>query len=417
MPMKFSMPYQLFVGLRYLEAKRKQTFISIISIISVGGVALGVMALIIVLAVMSGFEGDLRDKIVGTNSHVVILRHGRAAMEDYRQVMQQVRQVEHVVAVAPFIYSQVMLTSEQNVLGVVLRGIDPEAEALVTNLGRNIIEGDLNRLSSPPDDEGLAGIVLGMELARSLGAFYGDEINVVSPTGTMTPMGVAPRSVRMRVVAVFNSGMYEYDSSLAYISLKTAQDFFRLGDRVTGVEVKVDDIYSAKDVAIRIQALLDFPFWTRDWMQMNRNLFSALKLEKLAMFIILTLIIIVAACNIISTLIMMVMEKNKDIAILKSMGATSRGIMSIFMLEGLIIGLTGTLLGGIGGSVTCFLADKYKLIKLAGDIYYMNYLPFKMIPGEVLTICIASVLISFLATLYPSWQASKLDPAVALRYE
>jgi lipoprotein-releasing system permease protein len=414
--MTFSMPYQLFIGLRYLKAKRKQTFISIISLISVGGVALGVMALIIVLAVMSGFEGDLRDKIIGTNSHVVILKHGRAALEDYRQVVERVEQVEHVVAAAPFIYSQVMLTSEQNVSGVVLRGIDPRAESLVTNLGRNVIEGDLKHLSAPGED-GLEGIVLGLELARNLGAFYGDELNVVSPTGTMTPMGMVPRSRRMRVVAIFNSGMYEYDSSLVYVSLKTAQDFLRLGDRVTGVEVKVDDIYRAQDVARQIQRLLGFPFWTRDWMEMNRNLFSALKLEKLAMFIILTLIIVVAAFNIISTLIMMVMEKHKDIAILKSMGATSRGIMSIFVLEGLIIGLVGTLLGGVGGAITCWLADKYKLIKLAGDIYYMNYLPFKMRPGEVVLICLASILISFLATLYPSWQASKLDPAVALRYE
>ncbi len=415
--MKFSMPYQLFISLRYLTAERKQTFISLTSLISIGGVALGVMALIIVLAVMSGFEGDLRDKIVGTNSHIVILKHGRAAMEEPEKVIAQVRQVKHVVAAAPFIYSQVMLTSAQNVLGVVLRGIDPRLEATVTNLGRNIIEGDLKQLSAPAGDDGPAGIVLGLELARNLGVFYGDELNVVSPTGTMTPMGVAPRSVRMRVAAIFNSGMYEYDSSLAYISIKTAQDFLRLGNRVTGVEVKVDNIYRAQEVAKRIQARLDFPFWTRDWMQMNRNLFSALKLEKLAMFIILTLIIIVAAFNIISTLIMMVMEKNKDIAILKSMGATSRGIMSIFMLEGLVIGLTGTILGCAGGSITCFLADKYKLIKLAGDIYYMNYLPFKMQPLEVVTICLAAVLISFTFTLYPAWQASKLDPAVALRYE
>lgn len=414
--MKLSMPYQLFIGLRYLKAKRKQTFISLISLFSVGGVALGVAALIIVLAVMSGFEGDLRDKILGTNSHVIIQKHGQPTMEDYKWVLEQVRQIKHVEFASPFIYTQVMLTSEQNVLGVVLRGIDPEGEALVTNLGQNIIEGDLKHLSRTNDD-GLAGIVLGLELARNLGVFYNDELNVVSPTGTITPMGMAPRSVRMRVVAIFNSGMYEYDSSLAYISLKTTQDFLRLGDRVTGVEVRVDDIYLAKEVAYEIQNKLGFPFWTRDWMEMNRNLFSALKLEKLAMFIILTLIIIVAAFNIVSTLIMMVMEKNKDIAILKSMGASSRGIMFIFMLEGLVIGFVGTVLGGVGGAVTCFVADKYKLIKLAGDIYYMSYLPFKMRPQEVVVICLASIIISFLATLYPSWQASKLDPAVALRYE
>jgi lipoprotein-releasing system permease protein len=411
------MSYQIFIGLRYLKAKRKQTFISLISVISVGGVALGVMALIIVLAVMSGFEGDLRDKIIGTNSHVVILKHGRAATEDYARVIERVQQIEHVVAAAPFIYSQAMLTSEQNVTGVVLRGIDPQREALVTNLGKNIIEGDLKYLADEAGENKLDGIVLGLELARNLGVFYGDELNVVSPAGTMTPMGIAPRSERMRVVGIFNSGMYEYDSSLAYMSLKAAQDFLRMGDRVTGVGIKVDDIYRAEEIADQIQKQLGFPFWARDWMEMNRNLFSALKLEKLAMFIILTLIIIVAAFNIISTLTMMVMEKNKDIAILKSMGATARGIMSIFLVEGLTIGMLGTILGGVGGAVTCWLADKYKLIKLAGDIYYMNYLPFKMEALDVVLICMASILISFLATLYPSWQASKLDPAVALRYE
>jgi lipoprotein-releasing system permease protein len=409
--------YQFFIGLRYLKAKRKQTFISLISIISVGGVALGVMALIIVIAVMSGFEGDLRDKIIGTNSHVIILKHGRAAMEDYQGVIEQVRHVEHVLAAAPFIYSQAMLTSEQNVSGVVLRGIDPQLEAKTTNLGKNIIEGDLKQLVNSSGNDGLAGIILGLELARNLGVFYGDELNLVSPTGTLTPMGMAPRSMRVRVVGIFSSGMYEYDSGLVYLSLKTAQDFLHMGDRVTGVGIKLDDIYQAESVADKLQKLLEFPYWARDWMEMNRNLFSALKLEKLAMFIILTLIIIVAAFNIISTLTMMVMEKNKDIAILKSMGATARGIMSIFMLEGLTIGLVGTFLGGIGGGISCWLADKYKLIKLAGDVYYMNYLPFKMRPLDLVIICMASILISFLATLYPSWQASKLDPAVALRYE
>ncbi len=411
------MPYQLFIGLRYLRAKRKQTFISLISIISVGGVGLGVMALIIVLAVMSGFEGDLRDKIIGTNSHVVILKHGRGALDNYNEIIEKVKTVEHVVAAAPFIYTQVMISSEKNVTGVVLRGIDPVGEAQVTNLGKNMVEGDLKSLSADKPADAPEGIVLGMELARNLAVFYGDEINVVSPAGAMTPMGMAPKSMRMRIVGIFNSGMYEYDSSLAYISLKSAQDFLNMGARVTGVEVGVDDIYQAEEAADKIQALLGFPYWSRDWMEINRNLFSALKLEKLAMFIILTLIVIVAAFNIISTLIMMVMEKSKDIAILKSMGASARSIMYIFILEGLIIGLVGTILGGIGGAATCYLADKYKLIKLAGDVYYMNYLPFKMRLSEVAVICFASVLISFLATLYPSRQAAKLDPAVALRYE
>ncbi|MBI5789624.1 MAG: lipoprotein-releasing ABC transporter permease subunit [Candidatus Schekmanbacteria bacterium] len=411
------LPYELFISLRYLKAKRKQTFISVISLISIAGVALGVAALIIVLAVMSGFEGNLRDKILGTNSHLVILKHNRQPVNNYYQVIKTIEKTEQVVAAAPFIYSQTMLSSQNNVSGVVLRGIDVEMEQRVTNLGKSIVEGSLKALVSPPGGDALPGIVIGQELAINLGAFAGDTLTIVSPTGAMTPMGMAPKMLKVQIAAIFNSGMYEYDTSLAYVTLKTAQKFFQMGDTVTGIELKVTDIYQADKIAGKIQKQLGFPYWARDWMEMNRNLFSALKLEKLAMFIILTLIVLVAAFNIIGTLTMMVMEKNKDIAILKSMGASAQSIMQIFMLEGLIIGAVGTVLGGVIGTITCWAADHYKLIKLQGDVYYMTHLPFKMQPLDVIIICSSAILISFLATLYPARQAAGLDPAESLRYE
>lgn len=415
------MKYELFIGLRYLRAKRKQTFISVISVISVGGVALGVAALIIVLAVMTGFESDLRDKILGTNSHVVILKHGKTGMTKYREITEKVKTVDHVLAATPFIYSQAMLSSPHNVSGVVLRGIDPTQEGTVTELEKNMEKGGLENLRPSVDSKtGIPqpdGVVLGAELSRMLGAFMGDMVTLVSPVGAITPMGMQPQMRKLKIVGIFNSGMYEYDSGLIYVSLEMAQRFLKMGDAATGIEVKVDDIYQAKEVAKKIGKILGFPYWTRGWMDMNKNLFSALKLEKLAMFIILILIVLVACFNIISTLVMMVMEKNRDIGILMSMGAKKREIMRIFMLEGLIIGTVGTLSGAVLGIGACLIADHFKLIKLAGDVYYMNYLPFKMVPGDIALICGLSILISFLATLYPSWQAARLDPAVALRYE
>jgi lipoprotein-releasing system permease protein len=416
------MRYEWFIGLRYLKAKRKQTFISIITIISIVGVAVGVMTLIVVLAVMSGFEKTLKEKILGTQAHLVVLKANQQGMDHYEEILKQVQDVKGVVSAAPFIFNQVMLSSESSVSGVVIKGIDPDRVGEVTELAHNMKAGRLQDLKGESDSP---GIILGAELAKHLGVTLNDAIQVVSPLGTMTPMGMMPKMKRFRAIGIFYSGMYEYDNTMAYISLESAQKFFGMGARVTGIEIKSNDIYKVKEIGKEIRQKLGFPFWTKDWMEMNRNLFSALKLEKIAMFIILVLIVLVAALNIISTLIMVVMEKNKDIAILKSMGTPSKGILRIFIIEGGIIGVVGTALGTILGlgialnldKIVGFLENRFGFKIFSPDIYYIEKFPSQVNPMDVGLIIMTAILISLLATLYPSWRASKLDPAEALRYE
>jgi lipoprotein-releasing system permease protein len=418
------MKYEWFIGLRYLKAKRKQTFISIITIISIVGVAVGVMTLIVVLAVMSGFEKTLKEKILGTQAHLVVLKANQQGMDHYEEVLKQVQDVKGVVSAAPFIFNQVMLSSKSNVSGVVIKGIDPDRVGKVTELAHNMKAGRLQDLKESGDHDP-SGIILGVELAKHLGVTLNDPIQVISPLGTMTPMGMMPKMKRFRVVGIFYSGMYEYDNTMAYVSLESAQKFFGMGARVTGIEIKTDDIYKVKEIGKEIRQKLGFPFWTKDWMEMNRNLFSALKLEKIAMFIILVLIVLVAALNIISTLIMVVMEKNKDIAILKSMGTPSKGILRIFIIEGGIIGVVGTALGTILGlsialnldKIVAFLENRFGFKIFSPDIYYIEKFPSQVNPMDVGLIVMTAIFISLLATLYPSWRASKLDPAEALRYE
>jgi lipoprotein-releasing system permease protein len=418
------MRYEWFIGLRYLKAKRKQTFISVITFISVAGVTLGVTALIVVLAVMSGFEKTLKEKILGTQAHLVLLKAGQEGMDHYEEVAKRVEEVKGVVSASPFIFNQVMLSSESNVSGVVLKGIDPARVGKVTELAHNMKAGGLQDLKKVKEGD-LPGIILGVELAKHLSVSVNDPIQVISPLGTMTPMGMMPKMRRFRVVGIFNSGMYEYDNTMAYISLESAQNFFSMGSHVTGIEIKTRDIYKVKMIGKEIRQKMGFPFWTKDWMEMNRNLFSALRLEKIAMFIILVLIVLVAGFNIVSMLIMVVMEKNKDIAILKSMGAPSNGILKIFVVEGLVIGVVGTFLGtilGLGAAfnlekISEFVENLFGFKILPSDVYYIDKLPSQVNLLDVGLIIATAIFISLLATLYPSWRASKLDPAEALRYE
>lgn len=424
------MGYELFIGLRYLKAKRKQTFISVISFISVLGITVGVTALIMVLSVMTGFEETLKEKILGINAHVVVVGFG-GGIKDYERVAEEVKKVEGVVGATPFTYNQALVSSPGGSMGAVIRGVDLKTAGDVTVLPARIKQGALEGLDISFDESGasgkdrLPGIVLGRELARNIGASVGDRINVISPMGTMTPAGPVPRSAAFRVAGIFEIGMYEYDSSMAFISLENAMRFFRTGGAATGVEVKLKDIYKADQAADGIVSRLKGNYWARTWMEMNRNLFSALKLEKAAMFIILALIILVAALNIISTLIMVVMEKHKDIAILKSLGATRGGIMRIFVIEGAVIGVAGTFFGAVLGVAGALNLEKivgaverlFNFKVLPPSVYYIDKLPSRVEPMTVILIVAVSLSISFLATLYPSWQASKLDPVESLRYE
>jgi lipoprotein-releasing system permease protein len=425
------MPYEFFISLRYLRARRKQVFVSIITFISVAGIFLGVAALIIVIAVMNGFETDLRNKILGINSHVILMEHG-GGMRNHAAVLKEVGRIPGVVAATPFIYSQAMLKNGNNVTGVVLRGLSLDDAMQVINLGKiregrlaDLAEGQRRIPGLKPEYSGLPGILIGKELAKNLGVFRLETVYLVSPAGVATPMGMVPRMKSFVVVGIFESGFYEYDSTLAYISLKTCQEFLNMPETVTGLEIRVDDIYKAGTIAKTIEKKLGYPYWARHWMELNRNLFSALRLEKRVMFLILSLIVLVAAFNIISALIMIVMEKNRDIAILKSMGATRWGIMKIFIIQGLIVGAIGTSLGTLAGlavaynleALSRFVENLFGFKILPGDVYYLSELPSQVNFTDVGIIIAGTLLISFLSTLYPSWRASRLDPVEALRYE
>lgn len=420
--LNYIMSFELFISRRYLRAKRKHAFISLITLLSVAGVTVGVMALIVVIAVMAGFEADLKSRILGVESHVVLMRHG-GGFSDYREVLKYLGTVEGVEASTPFIYTQIMLRSSLGVSGAVLRGIDPEsAGKVVKNIESGQSAADFHALDSvSAEEEPAPGIILGKELAGNLEVRKGDMIYVISPRGVLSPVGHVPAMKRFRVTGLFKSGMYEYDGSLAYIRLQDAQKILRMEDTVTGIEIRVTDIYKAREIGTRIADELNrkdtYPsYWTRDWMQMNKNLFSALRLEKTVMFIILALIVLVAAFNIASSLIMMVMEKTRDIAILKAMGATDRSIGKIFVFKGMAIGTSGTVLGCGLGFFLCELLKRYEFVKLPGDVYYITTLPVLLNVQDVAIIAVSAVVICFLATLYPARQAAGLDPVEALRY-
>ncbi|HEX9883509.1 MAG TPA: lipoprotein-releasing ABC transporter permease subunit [Desulfobaccales bacterium] len=408
--------FESFVALRLLRGVRRQKgFLSLSTFISMAGVAVGVMALIVVIGVMTGFDQDLKKKILSVNAHVIVLKQG-APVTDYGELVAQVQTVPGVVSAVPFIYTQVMYSAPGNISGGVIRGLDLKTIGRGGPPALNVVQGKFADLAdAAPEDPPRAAI--GNELSRNLNLSLGDYLNIISPLGTMTPMGRLPRMKAFRVSAIFHSGMYEFDSNLVYTSIPRIQEFLGLGNRVTGLEVEVKDIYGAEEVAQAILEKLGPGYYTRNWMQMNRSLFAALKLEKIAMFIILTLIVLVAALGIASTLFMMVMKKTRDIAILKSMGATRQSIMQIFIMNGLVIGGVGTTVGLGLGLGLCAILKRYQFIPLPRDVYYISTLPVQIQGLDVAAIIVAAMAISFLATLYPSWQAARLDPVEAIRYE
>ncbi len=393
------MGYEIWLGLRYLLGRRKEKFISIISVISVIGIATGVATLIIVIGVMNGFDNELREKIIGANSHIVVDKIG--GLDDAEEVMQKVGKIKHVMAAAPFINAQAMLCVRDRNVGVVIRGIDAAMEVKVTALKQMIKEGNLSLKDN--------SVILGKELVQRSLIKLGDEVELVSPAD------ISRR--KFKVSAIFSSGMYDFDSNLVFMDLDNSRQFSEVSSVISGISIKVDDAFQAEKVKKEIQNNLGFPYYTRTWMDLNRSLFNALKLEKTTMFIILTLIILVAALNIISTLIMMVMEKTKDIGILKAIGATNKSIKSIFTFAGLFIGIIGTTLGAAGGLCMAYLLKTYQFIKLPKDVYYIDKLPVKVDNFDVLMIFVAALCISLLATLYPAYQAARLNPVEALRYE
>ena len=423
------MPYEIFVGLRYLRAKRRNRTISLNTFVSIAGITLGVAALIGTVGIMTGFKEDIQAKILGTTAHIIVQDRIKDGMADYNPTTERIQEVPEVIAATPFVLKQVLLTTPNGVQGIVIRGIDPQREGKVTELARNLGTGELSDLSKPvkvtqppaddptgpPVETEKPGIILGKELAMRLGVFVGDMVNVVSPVGPISAMGMVPKIRTFAVVGLFHSGMYEYDSSLAYIDLAEAQKFFNMGATVSGIEVKVTDVFRANEIAQSIEGSLGFAYGARDWMQMNRNLFSALKLEKTMMFLLLVLITIVASFNIVSTLTMIVTEKQKEIAILKAMGATRKSIRRIFMLNGLIIGFSGTAIGIPLGYAFLWLIQTFWTFD--PTVYYISRIPVHVQALDVVLVAGSAILISFAATVYPSLQAAKLEPVAALRYE
>ncbi len=413
------MRYELLVGLRYTRAKRRNHFISFISMISMAGIALGVTALIVVLSVMNGFQKELRTRILGVASHVEISGTGNR-LPDWPAVLRTASAHPRVIGAAPFVNAQGLLSFGQKVRGTIVRGVIPAMEDKVADIGAHMRAGRLDALKP-----GEFGIVLGSELARALGVLAGDKLVVIAPQGQVTPAGVVPRLKQFTVVGIFEVGMFEYDSGLALIHLEDAQKLFQLGDTVSGVRLKLDDLYAARTVAREIMANMDANTYATDWTRSHANFFRAVEIEKRVMFIILLLIVAVAAFNIVSTLVMAVTDKQADIAILRTLGASPASILQIFIVQGVLIGVTGTLIGLAGGvllglNIDVVVPALERLLStrfLSKDIYYISDLPSDVQSMDVIVIGVVSLAISFCATVYPSWRASRVNPAEALRYE
>jgi len=419
--------WELLVGLRYLRSRRWHYGLSLISTISLVGVMIGVATLIIVLAVMAGLEDELRQKILGFNPHVTVVSYG-GPITEWREKVDAIAKVPGVAAVSPVVYGQAMVGIGRTVSGVVVRGIDPASAPGVIDVGRHLRVGSVAELSKThrvpraPDEGGgtveLGGILIGEQLARQLGVAEGDAVNVISPLGKPTPAGMIPRVKRFVVAGIFDSGMFEYDTTLVYMALPDAQQFFDMDDGVAGIEVRANDLYDARELARAVErALGGFPFRARDWMEVNRNLFSALKLEKVVYGIVLCLIVVVAAFNILATLTMVVKEKRRDIAILKSMGASSGAIGRVFVLKGAVIGVAGTVLGNLIGLAGCWLLAHYQFVELPEDVFLVNTLPVRLEPVNLLVVSLVSIGICVIAALSPARRAARLVPVEVIRYE
>ena len=393
------MNWELFISWRYFTARRKERFISLISLISILGIALGVTALIVVISVMNGFDKELREKIVGVNPHIYIEK--QKGIDNPQQLLATLDNTEHVIGASPFINGQVLFKTEESVTGVLVRGIEPSRERGVTKIDKYLVKGKLDLTDQD--------IIIGSELAKRLYLEMGDKVSIISSSRGKT--------FNFNITGIFTSGMYEYDLNLVLTNIKAAQNIFDLQGLVGGIGVRLDNLYHVNTVRDSLQKTLKYPYWVRDWMSMNSNLFSALKLEKTVMFVIVALIVVVACFNIAGHLIMMVMEKTKDIGILKAIGASNQAIKRIFTLEGLMIGLSGTALGAAGGLLLCQMLETYKFISLPADIYYIETLPVQMRWIDSIIIVVSVLVISLLAAIYPARAAARLNPAETLRYE
>jgi lipoprotein-releasing system permease protein len=408
-----AVPFELQIALRYLLAKRKQAFISVISFISTLGVTVGVMAVIIALAIMTGLQQELRDRIVGANPHVYVW--SRIGIADYHKEVEKLRRVPHVLGAAPAVLGRALISAQNNREAIQIKGIDPALEPTVTDLKSAMLTGSIDGLVSNNQDT-IPGVLLGKDLAASLGVTLGDSVLITTPEGILTPSGRVPYPRRLRVAGTFSLGLYEFDTTMGFVTLETAERLFAK-DSADLIQLRVDDIWAAADIARSLQQQLGESYTTQDWSSMNRQLFSALLLEKIAVSLAIGLIVMVAALNIIASLILLVMEKNRDIAILKTMGASARSVTVIFMLQGLLIGLAGTLVGGALGVSVSRILDRYQLIRVPVDVYQISHLPFTVLPRDLVLVVSVAVLVCFFATIYPSRQAARLDPAQALRYE
>ena len=416
------LPFELFVGMRYTRAKRRNHFISFISLTSMVGIGLGVAALIVVLSVMNGFQEELRSRILGVASHLQITGPNNS-LSDWSGLATKVRAARHVDGTAPYIMAQGMLSNGQAVQGAIIRGVLPEAENEVSDLGVKMRAGQLGNLKP-----GEFGIVLGAELAQSLGVILGDKVVLMAPQGQFTPTGVVPRIKQFTVVGLFQIGMYEYDAGMALIHIDDAAKLYRMGDQVSGLRLKLDDLFLAPQLSNQLALTLNAAgqdYYLTDWTQEHANFFRAVQMEKRVMFIILALIVAVAAFNIVSTLVMAVTDKRADIAIMRTFGASPASIMAIFIVQGALIGIVGTIVGGFFGvlialnisTIVPFIEHLFNVQFLAKDVYYISELPSHLIWSDVITIVAMSFLLSLLATLYPSWKASQMNPAEALRYD